>query len=224
LYGDGKDDLANRWFIGKPIRVIYGLKYDGIFKSAEEVAASVQKASAKPGYVRVLDADGDGTINTASDRMILGNLDPRFIWGMTNNFKYKQFSLMVFFHGVMGITKENPTENDAVYGDVRLNTTKKDWWSDKNPTGTHFANDALANQFNVGFYEKADFTRFKDISLAFELPRKALEKIKVNTMKFYVTGRNLATFTDYKGLDPEISNQLGVPLQREVIFGVNLSF
>jgi hypothetical protein len=42
LYGDGKDDLANRWFIGKPIRVIYGLKYDGIFKSAEEVAASVQ--------------------------------------------------------------------------------------------------------------------------------------------------------------------------------------
>ena len=224
LYGDGKDDLGNRWFIGKPIRVVYGLKYDGIFKSPEEVAASVQKASAKPGYVRVLDADGDGTINTAADRMILGNLDPRVIWGMTNNFKYRQFSLMVFFHGVMGITKDNPTENDAVYGDVRLNTTKKDWWSDKNPTGTHFANDALANQFNVGFYEKADFTRFKDISLAYELPRKALEKIKVNTMKVYLTGRNLATFTKYRGLDPEISNQLGVPLQREVIFGVNLSF
>lgn len=224
LYGDGKDDLGNRWFIGKPIRVIYGLKYDGVFKSAEEVAVSVQKASAKPGYVRVLDADGDGTINTAADRMILGNLDPRFIWGMTNNFKYQQFSLMVFFHGVVGITKDNPTENDAVYGDVRLNTTKKDWWSDKNPTGTHFANDALANQFNVGFYEKADFTRFKDISLAFELPRKALEKMKVNTMKLYMTGRNLATFTPYKGLDPEISNQLGVPLQREVIVGVNLSF
>lgn len=224
LYGDGKDDLGNRWFIGKPIRVVYGLKYDGIFKSADEVAASVQKASAKPGYVRVLDADGDGTINTAADRIILGNLDPRFIWGMTNNFKYRQFSLMVFFHGVVGITKDNPTENDAVYGDVRLNTTKKDWWSDKNPNGTHFANDALANQFNVGFYENADFTRFKDISLAFELPRKLLDKIKVNTMKVYMTGRNLATFTKYRGLDPEISNQLGVPLQREVVFGVNLSF
>jgi len=91
-------------------------------------------------------------------------------------------------------------------------------------TGTHFANDALANQFNVGFYENADFTRFKDISLAYELPRKALDKIKVNTMKVYLTGRNLATFTKYRGLDPEISNQLGVPLQREVIFGVNLSF
>lgn len=224
LYGNGEDDLANRWFIGKPIRVVYGLKYDGIFKSAEEVAASVQKASAKPGYVRVLDADGDGTINTAADRIILGNLDPSFIWGMTNNFKYKQFSLMVFFHGMMGITKDNPTESDAVMGDVRKNTTKKDWWSDKNPTGTHFANDALANQFGVWFYERADFARFKDISLAFELPRKALEKMKVNTMKLYVTGRNLATFTAYKGLDPEISNQLGVPLQREVIVGVNLSF
>jgi hypothetical protein len=51
-----------------------------------------------------------------------------------------------------------------------------------------------------------------------------LEKINVNTMKVYVTGRNLATFTPYRGLDPEINNQLGVPLQREVIFGLNVSF
>ncbi len=224
LYGDGKDDIGNRWFIGKPIRVIYGLKYDGIFKSAEEVAASAQRASAKPGYVRVLDADGNGTINTAADRIIIGNQDPRLIWGMTNNFKYGNFSLMVFFHGVVGITKDNPTENDAVYGDVRLNTTKKDWWSEKNPTGNHFANDALANQFNVGFFERADFTRFKDLSLAYDLPRKLLQKVNINSLKVYVTGRNLATFTPYRGLDPEISNQLGVPLQREVIFGLNVSF
>ncbi len=223
LYGDGKDDVGNGWFIGKPIRVIYGLKYDGIFRSAEEVAASAQKASAKPGYVRVLDADGDGTISTAADRMILGNQDPRLIWGVTNNFKMGPFTLMVFFHGVAGITKSNPTENDAVYGDVRLNTTKKDWWSDKNPTGTHFANDALANQFNVGFFERADFIRFKDLSLAYQVPSKWLQRAKLNSLKLYVTGRNLATFTPYRGLDPEISNQLGVPLQREVIAGINLS-
>jgi TonB-linked SusC/RagA family outer membrane protein len=223
LYGDGKDDVGNRWFIGKPIRVIYGLKYDGVFKSADEVAASAQKASAKPGYVRVLDADGDGTINTAADRMILGNQDPRLIWGMTNNFKMGPFTLMVFFHGVTGVTKENPTENDAVYGDVRLNTTKKDWWSDKNPSGTHFANDALANQFNVGFFERSDFIRFKDLSLAYQVPTKLLQRMHLNTLKVYMTGRNLATFTKYRGLDPEITNQLGVPLQREIVVGVNLS-
>lgn len=223
LYGDGKDDVGNRWFIGKPIRVIYGLKYDGVFKSAEEVAASAQKASAKPGYVRVLDADKDGIINTAADRVILGNQDPRFIWGMTNNFKLGRLTVMAFFHGVTGITKENPTENDAVYGDVRLNTTKKDWWSDKNPNGTHFANDALANQFNVGFFERADFIRFKDLSVSYDLSRKFLEKLNMNSMKVYITGRNLATFTSYRGLDPEISNQLGVPLQREVVVGINIS-
>lgn len=223
LYGDGKDDVGNRWFIGQPIRVIYGLKYNGVFKSAEEVAASPQSASAKPGYVRVFDADKDGVINTASDRMILGNQDPRFIWGMTNTFKYRRFSVMVFFHGVTGVTKENPTESDNVYGDVRLNTTKKDWWSDKNPNGTHFANDALANQFNVGFYEKADFTRFKDLSIAYELTPRLLDRLHLNSMKIYVTGRNLGTYTKYRGLDPEITNQLGVPLQREMIVGVNLS-
>jgi hypothetical protein len=45
----------------------------------------------------------------------------------------------------------------------------------------------------------------------------------LNTLKVYMTGRNLATFTKYRGLDPEITNQLGVPLQREIVVGVNLS-
>lgn len=55
------------------------------------------------------------------------------------------------------------------------------------------------------------------------MPARLLQRAKLNTLKLYVTGRNLATFTPYRGLDPEISNQLGVPLQREIIAGINLS-
>jgi TonB-linked SusC/RagA family outer membrane protein len=221
LYGDGRDDVANGWFIGKPIRTIFGLQNAGIFTSQSEVDASAQPTS-KPGYVRVKDVDGDNKISTTLDRTILGYSDPKLVYGFSNTFTYKGFSLMIFVNGLLGVTKENPLEQDDVFGDVRRNTTKKDWWSVANSSGTHFANDALANTFNVRFYENAGFGRLKDLSLAYQLPASVVNRLKLNKLKVYVTGRNLATFTNYTGLDPEINNQLDVPLQREFILGFNI--
>lgn len=220
LYGDGRDDVANGWFIGKPIRTIYGLQNAGIFTSQGEIDASPQ-ATSKLGYVKVADIDGDKKISTTLDRTILGNSDPKVVYGFSNTFTYKGFSLMIFINGLMGVTKENPLEQDDVFGDVRRNTTKKDWWSPTNTSGTHFSNDALANTFNVRFYEDASFARLKDVSLAYQLPSLILNRLKLSKVKVYVTGRNLATFTKYSGLDPEINNQLDVPLQREFIVGLN---
>jgi TonB-linked SusC/RagA family outer membrane protein len=222
LYGDGKDDVGNSWFIGSPINVIYGLQYDGVFKSQGEVDASVQK-TAKPGWVRIKNINGDTIINTASDRTILGNEDPNFIWGITNTIKYKGISLMVFLHGVNGVTKRNPFDDDNVFTDVRRNTTKKDWWSPTNPDGNHFANDANANPLGLNFYESATFARIKDVSLAYELPPDILNRIKLASCKVYVTGRNLATFTKYKALDPELTDQFGLPLQKEIVFGLTVT-
>lgn len=222
LYGDGKDDVANGWFIGRPINVIYGLAYDGVFLSQADVDKSVQK-TAKPGWVRVKNVNGDTIIN-ALDRTIIGKEDPNFIWGMTNTFKYKGLSLMVFMHGVRGVTKRNPYEDDNVFTDVRRNTTKKDWWSPTNPNGRHFANDANANPLGVNFYDNADFVRIKDVSVSYELKPSVIKLMKVNSFKIYVTGRNLVTFTKYRALDPELTNQYGLPLQKEFILGVNINF
>lgn len=221
LYGDGRDDVANNWFIGKPIRTIYGLQYDGIFRTQAEIDASAQTTS-KLGYVRVADIDGNKLISTTLDRTILGYSDPKLVYGITNTFKYKGLSLMVFIHGLQGITKENPLEQDDVFGDVRRNTTKKDWWSPTNTEGAHFANDALANTLNVRFYEDASFARLKDVSLGYDLPTSLVRRLNLTKLKVYVTGRNLATFTKYTGLDPEITNQLDIPLQREFVFGINV--
>lgn len=223
LYGDKKDDVGNRWFIGKPINVIYALQYDGIFKSQDEVTNSAQP-TAKPGYVRIKDVDGDGAISTSLDRTIIGYTDPKFGWGLTNTLKYKSFSLMFFIHGVQGVTKEDPLQQDNVSVDTRSNTTKKDWWSPTNPNGTHFANDMNANLLNIAIYEDASFVRLKDLSLAYDLSGDLLSKLKINKLKLYATARNLATFTNYKGLDPELTNQRDIPLQREFVFGLNLEF
>lgn len=221
LYGDGKDDVLNGWFINKPIRMIYALQYDGIFRSEEEVAASAQK-DAQPGWVRVKDVDGSGTINTASDRTFIGQQDPKFTWGLTNTFRYKEFSLMVFLHGVQGVTKNNPLQSDNVFADTRRNTVKKDWWSPKNPNGTHFSNDANANKLSVQQYENGSFMRLKDVSLAYELPASLKKRLQLNAAKCYVTARNLATVTKYKGLDPELTDQNGIPLQREIVVGLTI--
>jgi hypothetical protein len=221
LYGDGRDDIANSWFIGQPINVIFGLKNDGVFKSQKEVDMSVQR-TAKPGWVRVANVNGDTLIN-ANDRTIIGREDPNFIWGITNTFKYKRFSLMVFVHGVSGVTRRNPFEDDNVFTDTRRNTTRKDWWSVSNPNGNHFANDANANPFGVNFYENASFVRIKDVSLSYEVPAEALRRLNINSCKFYLTGRNLATFSKFTALDPELTNQYGLPLQKEFVFGLTIT-
>ena len=220
LYGNGKDDAGNNWFIGKPTRVAYGLQYDGIFRTADEVIKSAQP-TAQPGWVKIKDIDGDKTINTGLDRTILGNLDPTILWGLTNMFKYRSFSLMVFIHGVGNVIKQDPSQDDNVFNTKR-NTTKKDWWSPTNPNGTHFSNDANANKLGVNIYEDADFARLKDVSLAYQLPQYILDRLKIAFLKIYVTGRNMATITKYKALDPELTNQYGLPLQKEFIVGLTL--
>lgn len=221
IYGDGKDDVGNKWFIGQPIKVAYGLLYDGIFHSQEEVNNSAQPTD-KPGYVRVKDIDGSKTISTDKDRTIIGNLDPKYLFGLTNTVKYKNFSLMVFFQGVGGLKKLDDTQSDNVFADTRRNTSQKDWWSDTNPNGTHYANDANANKLGVSIYEDGSFVRLKDVSLGYNLPASLLSRWKLSTVKVYVTGRNLATFTRYKGLDPELNNQFGLPLQRDLLFGLTI--
>ncbi len=221
LYGTGVSDKANKWFIGQPIRVAYGLQYDGFFKSQEEVNNSAQPTD-KPGYVRVKDVDTSGTISTDLDRVILGNLDPKYTWGITNSFKYKNFSLMFFFQGAAGYVKLDEFQIDNVFGDTRRNTVKKDWWSVDNPNGTHYANDQNANKLSVPFYENDAFVRLKDLSISYNLPAKVLTKLNMASLKVYVTGRNLATFTKYKGLDPELSNNYGLPLQRDLLIGLTI--
>ncbi len=221
LYGDGTDDKANAWFIGKPINVIYGLESAGVFKYAEEIPASVQKTS-QLGWVKVNNYNGD-TLIDANDRHIIGQTDPKFIWGLTNTFKYKGLSVMVFIHGVNGVTKRDPFEDDNVFTDTKRNTTYKDWWSPTNIKGTHFSNDAKANPYGVNFYESGDFIRIKDISIGYDFQADELKKLRLTACKIYVTGRNMFTFTKYKALDPEFNNQYSLPLQKELVFGLSIT-
>ena len=221
LQGGDEDDVANRLFIGQPIRINYGLKFDGIWQTGQDTSGSAQP-DAIPGDVKVLDANGDLTISS-DDRVFLGQRDPKFTWGLTNTFKYKNFSLDVFIHGVEGVTKRNTTRSTNVFGGVQRNTFVQDFWSVENPINSFYRNDGIvrANVHGVQFYESADFVRIKDITLSYKLD-DSLFKLNNIDLKVYLTARNLFTITNWSGLDPELDSQFGAPLQKEFVFGMNI--
>ncbi len=229
--GNEIDDLDNNWFIDKPISTNYGFQYDGVWQLDEADLAAVY--GTQPGYVKIKDVNGDFVIN-GDDRVIQGQRDPKVVWGLTNNLKYKNFGLNFFITGVSGNTKSNSLWNTDVYQGVRRNTVYRDWWTPENPTNTIFANDELANSqggFQATRYEDASFIRLRDITISYDLSDELLEKLKISKLKFYVTGRNLVTITDWTGLDPELGSgnasdsndgQRSVPLVKEYVLGLNI--
>jgi hypothetical protein len=233
LYGfldeNGKevDDVASKWFIGHPIRVNYNYDMIGVWQLEEEEEAAYWKS--KPGYVKFADVNGDSLFNATGDKRIIGQQDPKFLWGMTNTLSYKNFKLDVFMHGVHGVTRANELMIDDVYAQVRRNTIKKNWWTPENPTNDFYANNIYANTLGGDesqdfYYENASFIRIKEISLSYELSRNLLNRLNVDKFKIYVTGSNLFTFTKWRGMDPELDEQRESIYQKEFVVGLTLGF
>jgi len=210
------DDVANRWFIGQPIRVNYDYVWEGVWQLDEATEAA--KYGSKPGYVKLKDFDKDGILRP-EDRRIIGQRDPKLLWGLTNTFSYSNFTLNVFVHGVHGVTTQNFLMTDEVQGaEVRNNTLLKNWWTPTNPTNGWIMNKLEAARMagNLGrIYESSNFIRLKDISLAYDLPKSLIDKASISRLRLFVTGRNLATFTNWTGMDPEL---LSRPASSEFLY------
>ena len=86
--------------------------------------------------------------------------------------------------------------------------------------------------FTHGFYESLTYVRIQDVSLSYDIPRKLLDMLKINGLRLYISAKNLATFTNWSGWDPEIDangtateiKKGGYPLAKTFTFGVNFSF
>ena len=111
----------------------------------------------------------------------------------------------------------------AVNSDVAHNTVVKNWWTPDNPTNEYYANMVGANQYNVDIYQNDSYLRVSDISLSYNFSSTVLQRLKLSRLRIYMDMRNLFTITKWTGLDPELSNQAGIPLQKEYVLGVNIS-
>jgi len=220
--GNELDDILNRWFIGEPIRVNYSRVIDGTWQQGDDIVNSPQP-TAEPGFARVRDANGDMKIDD-EDRIILGQRDPKTLYSLTNVLTYKDFTLTIFMYGVTGVTKQNTLKVDDVWGEVRRNTTKKNWWTPENPTNEYYANHIDAKTEGGNYYENASFFRVKDVSLAYDLPVNFQQKVGFSRFRVYIAARNLMTITEYGGMDPELDSQRDIPLEREYLIGLILGF
>ncbi|MGQ7856849.1 SusC/RagA family TonB-linked outer membrane protein [Pedobacter sp. WC2501] len=199
LYGDGKDDLGNRWFIGKPIRVVYDYQMTGVWQTGEDV--SKQDPTAKPGSLKFADLTNDGKI-TADDRTILGQIDPKWTGGITNTFHYKNINLSIFIQTAQGMTRNN---TDLGYGDEtgRRNTPAEiGYWTPENRSQTRPAL-SYNNTLGYGYASDASYTRIKDVTLSYVFSQNLLDKLHLGGLTIYASGRNLHTFTKWVGWDPE---------------------
>ena len=226
LYGDKKDDVGNRWFIGQPISVLYDYKMQGVWQTGED--ASSQDPGVKPGDLKFEDRDGSKTI-TADDKQVLGSTLPKWIGGLTNTFHYKNWHLNIFIQTFQGAIKNNV---NLTFADEagRMNTAKEiGYWTEENKSNSR-PSLRYTNSRGYGYASDNSYTRIKDATLSFTTPQKLLDKSGLGSLTFYVSGRNLYTFTNWVGWDPENdftfrgSNgwETNYPLVRSFIFGVNV--
>ncbi len=226
--GNYMDDIASQWFIGHPIKVNYDYVFDGIFQTGDDIAHSAQP-TAFPGYIKYKDVNGDGVISPA-DKQIIGSRDPLFVTGMTNTFTYKNFTFSFLLNAVSGITYRN-----LLYGTgqtaFRVNSYDKNFWSATNPTNDYPSNiDGNTNPLSMDFFEDASFLRLQDVSLSYRLSENILKKIKFNKAEIFVDLKNMATWTNWKGLDPEflaiapVNQQRATPQVKSFIIGLKIGF
>ncbi len=236
--------------VGNPIGLFYGYKTEGIFKDQAALnAAPLQfgqpvgtgAGETALGDVKYVDVNNDGKID-ASDKTFIGNPHPKFTYGFTNNFKYKNVDLSIFLQGsygndVMNLTRRGGTTNASLYDNQLVEAM--DYYSATN-TGSNNPRpiaDSANNNLLISdrYVEDGSYLRIQNITLGYSLPQDVISKYKMSRLRLYASAQNLYTFTDYSGYDPEIGsfNQnvllSGIdngryPVARTFLVGLNVEF
>ena len=235
LYGDEKSDIGNRWFIGEPISVIYDYEMVGIWQKDEIERGDHLNwdPQAQPGDVKLRDVNGDGKIDPNDDKTIQGQTTPKWIGGLTNTFTYKNLSLSIFIQTVQGLKRNNSLLGTASDEMGRRNSpTEIGYWSESNPSNEFRSLSKTSNRWGYGFPCDASFTRIKDVTLSYQFPAQIINALRISALTVYASARNLATFTSWKGWDPEADiTQRGwggyennYPMTKSYVFGLNVTF
>ncbi|OJV20492.1 MAG: SusC/RagA family TonB-linked outer membrane protein [Dyadobacter sp. 50-39] len=228
---DGRedDDIASGWFIGHPLLSNYDYVFDGIFQEGDDLTLI---PGAKPGDIRFKDISGpdgvpDGKI-TPQDRRVISNAQPRYNLGITNVWSYKGLSLSAAFNIRQGGYSRMDMLNPGTNFYDQANFLDIPYWTPANPINTR-PRINYRNPLGYGFYESRSFARLQDVSLSYHIPEQLLKPVKIASLQVYVSAKNLATWTSWKGWDPEFGGGGrgpgdNGPLLKTFIAGVNISF
>lgn len=223
---------------GGSLGTFYGAVTDGILQTTDSNTKGVMTGNATPkaGDRLYKDINGDGVHTTAADRTAIGNAQPDYTFGFTNNFTYKNFELAILVNGSVGndILNGNLQALELFNGQQNASTTALDAWTPTNPsTSTPRAKLDPAPVFSNRFVEDGSFVRVKNITLSYNLPKTIIENWNLTAVKFRITAENLFTFTNYSGYDPEVTNGTSIspgtdtgiyPSSKTISGGLTLTF
>ncbi len=212
---------------GQPVGVFYGYQENGLDEK---------------GAIKFKDLNGDGVI-TAADKAIIGNPNPKFIYGFNSTLSYRNFDLTFFLQGVQGndIFNANVTSfaNSFNFGENQIKDLYANHWSAQNPDpNAKYPLISVNTKFRESdrFIEDGSYLRLKNIQLAYTVPTARLGINWLRKPQVYVSAQNLMTITKYSWYDPEVStlggstsispgvDAFGYPVARTVTVGVRLGF
>lgn len=215
--------------IGHPIKSYLTYTYQGIWKTSEKDLAATyfkdadKKSSFVPGEIKVADLDGDNYIDEKNDTHYIGSPTPKWFAGFNNDLRYKNFDFSVYMFVRWGQWGENPAANfDPSTGGKY--TSYNYWEASTNEGGTLpmlYKDRKLYDYkgYQSLWYCDQSFFKIKTMTFGYTLPRKWLDVLKVNLVRFYVTASNplYSAKSDWMdGYDPEGTS-------RSYVFGVNIN-
>ncbi len=247
---DGVDDYIVQ--VGQPTGLMYGFVTDGFYKIEDfdynsttttytiksGIAVNGVYGTPQPGSLKWKDLNGDGVITADGDRTIIGNANPDFTGGWTNQFTYKNFDLSVFVNFVVGndIYNANKLEwTDGAFPNLNTLEIMKDRFTYISPSGIRVTDPAELAKMNADAkiwtpvrvqrwwlhswaIEDGSYLRFNNITLGYTLPKSVLDKLKISNFRIYGTVNNLATISNYSGYDPDVTSRRSDPLTPGVDF------
>ncbi len=239
LPGASKDDQG-REFIGTGIsRIIQGLSVNTI------VLPRYVGVNSETGHAEWLDANDNPTTNyDQANRVVVGNGDPDFTGGFTNNFRYKNFNLNFLFNFSVGndIYLDNMgfLDNAAVFF-ANQRTAVLNIWRQPGDINAHVPSATSPTFYNytnqsTRYLKDGSYARLKNITLSYNLPKKISNEIGFTKVKLYTSARNVLTIKsdELKGIDPELTTAIGntgvgvlgysPPQSKSYTLGITLTF
>jgi len=234
--GEQKNDLGRGRYVGEPINNIRSYIFDGIFQTDDEAKNSAQgtlggtvtpfqnPTNLVAGAIKLKDTNGDGVIN--DNDQVITPTDPKWFSSISTTLSYKSFDLLADLYIVEGTMKINPYLSSFNEGgtiqSVR-NGIKVDYWTPENPSSTFPRPNYSAAPPNISALglRESSYVRLRTLSLGYNMQNKLLDKIKLSSLRVYVTASNLFTITEYKSYSPE-NNPNQFPDTKSFTFGLNV--
>lgn len=240
----GRDSqLGLRMEIGKPAGLLWGYVYDGVWGSQADINSRTTVTSGLLGAYKGVDINGDNVFD-GNDKTYIGRSLPTMIFGLSNRFSYKNFDFDFFLQGSYGNDLQIDYWNNLLGMDVNYPTNVLadylgNYWTPTN-TDAKYAGISGASTTTLRPWETntnnifdASYIRLKSVTLTYNLNTRTLRVF--DSAKFYITGENLLTITNYPGYNPDVAS-LGMsafnagydnsayPIAKKFTLGMKFSF